>query len=93
VDTTTLQDALAKYVRIVGTSADSTHETNNRPLYDLHLAQAARLFADLRAGDMAAVRERVADESRAFALTFLAGRDGEAAERAWHAFASLVEAP
>jgi hypothetical protein len=90
VDTTDLQDALAQYIRILAKSADSTHDANSRPLYDLHLAEAARLFAELRAGDLAAVRAHIARERRAFGWSFLPGREGEVAEHAWDEFAKLL---
>ena len=91
METEALQDALAEYVGVLAKSADSTTQANDRNLYQLHLAEAARIFAELRAGDLDAVRERVAGERRGFGWSYLTGPEGEAAERAWHAFASRVE--
>ena len=91
MNTTALQDALAEYADVLAKSADSTTHASDRNLYQRHLAEAARIFADLRAGDLAAVRERVAGERRGFGWSYLAGPEGEAAERAWQAFATLVE--
>ncbi len=91
MDTDTLQDALSEYIIVLAKSADSTTLANDRPLYDRHLAQAARIFADLRAGNISSARERVALERRGFGTSFLAGSEGEAAEQAWDVFASLVE--
>ena len=86
-----LKNALAQYVRVLADSAGSTTYANDRNLYQAHLAEAARIFADLQEGHLDSVRGRIAGERRAFGWSFLAGPEGEAAERAWHAFASLVE--
>ena len=92
MDTQALQDALSEYISVLANSADETTRANDRTLYDRHLAEAARMFAFLRVGDIAGARECVAKERQAFGRAFLAGAQGEAAESAWNRFACLVEA-
>jgi hypothetical protein len=83
--------ALFHYIRMLGESADKTTHANDRTPYTKHLAQAARLVAELRCRDFAALRERVAAERHSYGWGYLSGPEGVAAEKAWHAFVTLVE--
>jgi len=86
-----LKSALAEYVRTLGRSADATNRAEDRSRYESHLAAAARMFADLEAGDRESLAARVAAEQQSFGWSYLSGEAGECAEQAWTRFAAEVE--
>jgi len=85
-------ESLAQYVGALLESADTTHRSENRPRYERHLAQAARMFYAIRR-DPALVQLSavVAEERRAFGWSFLSGDDGARVEHEFNAFAQAVE--
>ena len=86
-----LKNALAEYVRALGCSADATDRAEDRGRYQSHLAAAARMFADIEAGDLQSLVARVAVERRNFGSDYLSGDAGARAEQAWVRFATEVE--
>ena len=88
---TDLIAALTKYVSVLAASAEQTTRAEDRTAYTAHLAEAARMFAALHAGDEETFRERIAAERRAYGWGFLSGEVGVAAEAAFDALARLVE--
>jgi hypothetical protein len=88
---TDLEFALATYIGILGASADHTTRAEDRREYSAHLAEAARMFADLRFHRYDDFRRRVRAESRAYGTSFLSGDQGAAATKAFADFAQLVE--
>ena len=83
---------LAKYITVLAQSADRTHRAEDRPMYEKHLAAAARMLPamheDPRLRSLAGL---VADEKRAFGWSYLSDDEGDAAERAFSEFADLVD--
>ena len=88
---TDLVDALTKYVSVLAASAERTTRAEDRTAYTRHLAEAARMFAALHAGDEQALRERIEAERRAYGWSYLSGDAGGDAERAFAALARLVD--
>lgn len=84
-----LTQALTAYVTTLAACADAATRAEDRAVYTRHLAEAARMYAALHAGDLKVFRERVAAERRAFGWGFLSGDTGAATEEA---FASLIRA-
>ena len=85
-----LVDALSHYVSVLAASAEHTTRAEDRAVYTGHLAEAARMFAALHAGDEQALRTLLERERRAFGWGYLSGDTGAAAEAAFATFASLV---
>jgi hypothetical protein len=84
-------DQLAEYIDVLGASADTTRRAEDRPLYDRHLAAAARMFvAAHRDPKGADLRRLVEDERRAFGWSFVSGDEGNRAESAFNVFADTL---
>lgn len=84
--------ALAAYVGVLCRAADQASRAEDRPRYEKHLAEAARMFKSLHADD--AVRELksiVARERHNYGWSFLSDEEGQRAEAAFDLFARLVE--
>jgi hypothetical protein len=87
-----LEDALARYVVELSTSAAGTHRAEDRPRYESHLAAAARMFAALRRDStLKEIKLIVADERRGYGWSYLSDHEGSRAEAAFDSFALLVE--
>jgi hypothetical protein len=87
-----LESALAEYVDELCQSADRTHRAEDRPQYQAHLAEAARMFGALRhERALDELRSIVARERHAYGWSFLSDDEGRRAEAAFAAFATLVE--
>lgn len=85
--------ALAKYISVLDASLSRTTYASERPLYTLHLAQAAVLFSLVQRGaSPEAVREKFAEEERAFGWSYLSGSEGEKAEAAFQAVVQTIDA-
>jgi len=86
-----LETALAEYIAELCLSADQSRRSEDRSLYQAHLAEAARMFKALRhdvsVSELAAVVER---ERKTYAWSHLAD-DGRRAEAAFENFAALVD--
>ena len=81
--------AIVGYVDALDRALDSTTHTADRPLYDHHLAEAARLVSILAVDDQIRLAEWISGEEHAFDWSDLSGAEGEEVERA---FADLVAA-
>jgi hypothetical protein len=84
------EDALAEYVRSLSTSLQQTSRAEDRPAYVSHLAQAARLFAAIRAMNQPAVEDILLAEERSFGWGFLSGEGGGEVEAAFSRLCALV---
>ena len=92
MDPVQLENLLARYIEVLSTSATDTSRAEDRPRYEHHLAEAARMFSVLRLGkNLDALKRIVADERRSFGWSYLSGDSGKAAERAFDDFAKQVE--
>jgi hypothetical protein len=84
--------ALAKYLAVLATSADRTNYAEDRILYQQHLAVAAKMLAAIYSDQsLAALRTLVAEERRAFGLSYLSGEPGKLAENSFNEFSAFVE--
>lgn len=88
---TDLIAALTNYVSVLEVSAEQTTRAEDRSVYTRHLAEAARMFAALHAGDEQGLRERIKAERRNYGWGFLSGEPGAAAEAAFDALARQVD--
>lgn len=87
-----LETALADYVDELCKSADQTHRAEDRPRYQTHLAEAARMFRAVRqTRSLAELRSIVARERHNYGWSFLSNEEGRRAEAAFEAFATRVE--
>ena len=87
-----LQDALAEYVHVLADSADRTHWAPDQPIFQSHLAQAARMFAALRGPQpIEGLKTLVASERHNYGWGYLSDEAGQRAEQAFHKFALEVE--
>lgn len=87
-----IAEALGRYVEILSESADRTHRAEDRQMYQLHLAAAARMFvACMRDETQQRLRVLIAEERRSYGWTYLSDAEGERAERAFDEFARRVE--
>lgn len=88
----TIETSLAEYVEILADSLDNTKYTNDRAVYEKHLAVAARMFLAIRRDNgTEELRELVEQERRSFGWSYLSGEEGVKAEKAFNSFAKLVE--
>ena len=88
-----MKSALADYIAVLHTSAAKTHRAEDRDRYQQHLAAAALMYAALeKHRSVAKLKELVASERRSYGWDYLDGSEGKAAEAAFNAFATLVEA-
>ncbi len=86
------EDALTEYVGVLGDSLERTSYANDRHLYLGHLGAAAIMYAILHRGEpMSRLKEKVAEERHNYGWGYLQGSEGEAAEAAFHKFATLIE--
>ena len=87
---TNLIAALTNYVSVLEASAEHTTRAEDRSVYTRHLAEAARMFAALQAGEEQALRERIEAERRTYGWGYLSGEPGAAAEAAFDALADRL---
>jgi hypothetical protein len=86
-----LLDALAAYITALTASADSTHRTADRVLYERHLAVAARMFAAAhRDSTGRALQGLIDEERRSYGRSYLSDSEGDRTESAFHALAEFV---
>ena len=83
-------DALAEYVAVLTASADATRHAADRPLYEMHLACAARMFVAAHQKQGENLVRLIEDERRGYRWSFLSGDEGDRAEAAFNAFADVV---
>jgi hypothetical protein len=87
-----IEDALTEYVVILDDSLGRTSFANDRHIYVDHLAAAAIMYAILHRDEpLSRLKEKVAEERHNYGWGYLQGSEGEAAESAFHKFATLVE--
>jgi hypothetical protein len=83
--------AVATYIDVLASSAESTTRAEDRSQYEARLASAARLVALLAAEPSASqVEAWIASEQRAYGWDYLSGDSGEAAERAFIRLAEFL---
>ena len=83
---------LAEYASVLEQSAKETHRAEDRTRYQQHLASAALMFvAIVKDESISKLKELVATERRSYGWDFLSEPAGEAAEKAFHTFATIVE--
>ncbi len=86
-----ITDALAQYITVLADSYDRTSRAEDRPLYLHHLAEAAIIFSLIHQGtSQEAIEEKLASERHGFGWNYLSGPEGDAAERAFVQFDTLV---
>jgi hypothetical protein len=92
MDVTDLEAELAKYIEALSESAISTHRAEDRPQYEKHLAEAARMFGALRRDPtLHQLKSIVAQERHNYGSSYLSDEPGSKAEAAFDSFATLVE--
>lgn len=92
VSTTELFAALEGYVSVLCTSADTCSRTEDRPLYEKHLAAAARMFLALRRDpSLREITTIVAEERHGYGWSYLSAECGSRAETAFARFAEIVD--
>ena len=85
-------NALTDYVTVLEDSVGTTSFANDRPIYQRHLAAAATIYAMVHRGaSPSKLKEKVAEERHAYGWGYLQGNEGDAAESAFHKFATFVE--
>jgi trehalose-6-phosphate synthase len=86
------EKALADYASVLEQSAIETHRAEDRIRYQQHLAAAAQMFvAIVKEKSIIKLKELVAAERRSYGWDYLSEPAGEAAEKAFHIFATMVE--
>ena len=86
-----LETELTQYIRTLDASAGACTRAEDRPLYQAHLAEAARMFAALSAPDAhAKLLAIVQSEVQSYGRGFLSGAPGEQAEAAFQRFAAAA---
>jgi len=85
-----LEDALADYIAILDRCATATTRTEDRSVYQGHLAAAAMMFVAIRQNDSESLQRLVDSERRGFGWGYLSGDEGAAAETAWTRFVDAV---
>ena len=86
----TVLDALANYLQVLASSADTTPRAEERRLYEMHLALGARMFVAAARQQPSDLAKLVQAERRNYGWSFLPGDEGDRAERAFNAFAETV---
>jgi len=87
-----IEKALAEYIIVLRDSFANCHRAEDRPLYEKYLAEAAIMLAEVHlGGSLTKLKERVASERHSYGWGYLSYEEGEAAESAFHKFATLVE--
>jgi trehalose-6-phosphate synthase len=86
------EQALADYISILDQSAKETHRAEDRNRYQQHLASAALMFvAIVKDRSTPKLKELVAAERHSYGWDYLSEPAGEAAEKAFHTFATMIE--
>ena len=81
------QTSLADYVLCLSESLEQTRHANDRPLYQMYLADAAVLLAlTVRGVESSQLQARIEQHERLCAQTFLAGPEHAAIAEAWRKF-------
>jgi hypothetical protein len=87
-----IEEALADYILVLDTSYSNCHQAEDRPSYTSHLAAAAVMFASYtKTKSITELKKLVAEERRAYGVSFLAHDEGKKAESAFHKFAVMIE--
>ncbi len=87
-----VEEALATYIQVLSDSADQTHRAEDRPVYERHLAAAARMFVALRRDPtLQELKAIVAHERHGYGWFYLSDEAGAQAEAAFTRFAAFVD--
>jgi len=87
-----IKTEIAKYIIILRDCRNNCRRAEERQLYENHLAAAAIMFAETHLEfSVSQLKERVASEKRGYGWSYLSGKEGLAAEGAFHKLASFVE--
>jgi len=84
-------EALGEYVSVLARCARVATAKSDLHLYQLHLADAARMLAAIREGDEMRLAEVLWQNHRAFGTSYLSGDEGETACSAMMKFAKFAE--
>jgi len=85
------QTALADYILCLSESATHTHHANDRPLYQMYLADAAVMLALLVRGcEPGELQTRLELHERLWGQTFLAGPEHTVIGESWQRFKSTT---
>ena len=77
-----IMESLAQYVGALLESTDTTNRSEDRPRYERHLAQSARMFYAIRRDPaLDHLAALVAEERRAFGWSFLSGDERARVDR------------
>lgn len=82
---------LAEYILALHRGLEATHQTEERPQYTRHLAEAALIFAYLHHDDLESAKRIVAGEIRSFGWSFLTGETGDQAVNSFWTLARSLE--
>ena len=83
---------LADYILCLSESLAHTRQANDRPLYQMYLADAAVLLALVERGvDIGELKQRVQDHERMLSNTWLVGDEHKAVFEAWGKFTALLQ--
>lgn len=92
VSTRDLSAALEGYASVLCTSADTCSRTEDRPLYEKHLAATARMFPALRRDrSLREIKTIVAEERHGYGWPYLSDECGSRAETAFARFAEILD--
>ena len=84
--------ALAEYITILAKSAAETNWAEDRKAYEIHLADAALMFAAIENDrSIVKLKQLIAAERHGYGWGYLRGSFGNSAESAFNTFAKLVE--
>ncbi len=87
-----IKNELAKYIIVLRDSFVNCNRTEDRPLYEKHLAVAAIMFAEIQTEfSLSQLKEDVASERRSYGWSYLSDAQGLAAEQAFYEFATFIE--
>lgn len=82
---------LADYILCLSETLAHTKQANNRPLYNMYLADAAVLLAQAERGvSVEELRRGVEDHERLLSNTWLVGDEHKAVFETWKRFKSLL---
>ncbi len=87
-----IKNELAKYIVVLRDSWINCHRTEDRPLYEKHLAFAAIMFAEVQIEfPLTKLKQSVETERHRYGTSYLSNAEGLAAESAFHKFATFIE--
>ncbi len=87
-----MKEELADYILCLSESLAHTRRTNDRPLYEKYLADAAVLLALVERGvDIGELKQKVHNHERLLSNTWLVGDEHKAVFEAWGKFKARLQ--